>query len=69
MTYTDRPKRNSGTINEKGEKQMTSSDWVSRTCLPLTKTDRITRFGLSISSHYTMLARMTIHDSLAYEAV
>lgn len=48
---------------------MKSSDWVFRSCLLLTKTDRITEFGLSISSHYTMLARMTIHGSLAYEAV
>lgn len=69
IAYTRTPKRNSRSIYEKSEKQITSSDWVSRTCLPLTKTDKVTRFGLSISSHYTIPSRMTIHDSLAYEAV
>lgn len=66
---THRPKRKSRSIYEKGGKPMKQSDWIFRSCLLLTKTDRITRFGLSISSHYTMLARMTIHDSLAYAAV
>lgn len=38
-------------------------------CSPLTKKDRITRFGLSIRSHYTALAPMTFLDSSAHEAV